>query len=79
MNQILVRNVKTKTFRQLKKQAVASGRSLQGQVNTILDQAAETPATDRKKLSAMLERFRARFKGRTFSDSTEMIREDRSR
>ena len=79
MNQILVRNVKTKTYRQLRKQAAASGRSLQGQVNTILDKAAETPAMDRRRLAEMLERFRARFKGRTFSDSARMIREDRDR
>jgi plasmid stability protein len=79
MAQILVRNVKPKTIARLKKRAAASGRSLQSEVVTILDQVADEPRADRRKLAGMLEEFRARFKGRKFSDSTKLLREDRCR
>jgi plasmid stability protein len=79
MSQILVRNVKPEAVRRLKRRARACGRSLQSEAKMILEQAAEleSPRVSRKRLIAMLEGFRKRWKGKTFSDSTELIREDR--
>lgn len=79
MPQILVRNVKVRTYRRLKKQAASGGRSLQSEVNTILDEAAQPePRTlNQKEFVAMLDGFRKRWKGKTFSDSTVLVREDR--
>ena len=79
MSQILVRNVKPETLRRLKKQAARSGRSLQSEVKTILDRAAEEPILDPRAALELADRIRARFRGRKFSDSTELIREDRDR
>ena len=79
MAQILVRNVKIKTLSRLKKQAAVGGRSLQKEVNAILDQAAEQPKLDRRAFLRLVDKFREGFKGRRFSDSTKMTREDRDR
>jgi plasmid stability protein len=79
MAQILIRNLDEKLVRRLKRQAKAGGRSLQSEAKSILEQAAqpEPPQLTRAELIAKLERFRKSFKGRVFSDSTQLIRQDR--
>lgn len=79
MAQILVRNLDEETVKRLKKRARDDGRSLQSEVKHILSQAAYEPTVDMEKARKMLEEFRRRFKGRKFSDSVELIREDRNR
>ena len=80
MSQILVRRISPRTVNRLKKRAAASGRSLQSEVKSILDRAAEqkTPLSPTAAL-ALADRVRALFKGRKFSDSTKLVREDRDR
>lgn len=76
MAQILVRGLDDGVVERLKKRAKSEGRSLQAECRLILEQAAKLDMdTARKKLAE----FRKRFGDRTFSDSVELIREDRDR
>lgn len=79
MAQILVRDLNKDIVERLKKRAREEGRSLQSEVKFILEQAATEPKVDMEKARTMLEEFRKRFKGRKFSNSVELIREDRDR
>lgn len=79
MAQILVRNVKPDVLRRLKKRAASDKRSLQSEVAAILERAADERTVDRAEAVRLAERIRASFGGRKFSDSTELIREDRDR
>ena len=74
MAEILVRNLDKKTVDQLKKQAKSKGRSLQAEVKEILEGATKLSMEETRKL---VDEIRASFKGRKFSDSTLLIREDR--
>ena len=77
MAEILVRDLDTKVVTRLKARAKTHGRSLQGEVKAILEREASGPsATERLKL---IEKWQKHFSGRLFSDSTDMIREDRNR
>ncbi len=79
MANILVRDLDERVVKSLKDRARRGGRSLQAEVSTILTQAAESPTVDAATAQKMLDRFRRRLKGRRFSDSTDLIREDRDR
>lgn len=79
MAQILVRNLDQEVVAQLKKRAKQEGRSLQAEAKLILELAATSPFLDMAKAGKMMEDFRRRFKGRRFSDSAALIREDRDR
>jgi plasmid stability protein len=79
MAQILVRNLDKKIVESLKKQAREDGRSLQSEVKFILEKAALEPKVDMERVRKIFEEFRKRFKGRKFSDSVDLIREDRNR
>lgn len=77
MAQVLVRQLDDKFVERLKKRAKENGRSLQSEVKTILEEAVPDYEGAWKriaKLKKTLERT-----GRTFSDSTFLIREDRDR
>lgn len=76
MAQILVRGLDDGVVEQLKKRARREGRSLQSEVKTILEQAAQLDMDAALKLAAAIRRG---FAGRTFSDSADLIREDRDR
>jgi len=76
MAQILVRGLDDGVVDLLKKRAKSEHRSLQAEVKIILEAAAKV---DMETARTMLEAFRKRFKGRSFSDSAELIREDRDR
>lgn len=75
MAQVLIRNLDDLTVSTLKQQAKKHGRSLSAEVRTILQHAAT--ATDDWALQ--IARVRALFEGRQFSDSADLIREDRER
>ena len=79
MAQILVRNLDQEVVDKLKSQARKNGRSLQTEVKLVLTRHALEPTVDMETAQKMLAKFRKRFKGKKFSDSTELIREDRDR
>ena len=62
--------------KRLKSRAKQHGRSLQGEVKAILEEA--TPMT-MSEARAVSEKWQKYFKGRKFSDSAKLIREDRER
>ena len=62
--------------KRLKSRARQHGRSLQGEVKAILEEA--TPMT-MNEARAVSEKWQRYFKGRKFSDSAKLIREDRER
>jgi len=76
MPQVLVRDLDTTTIERLKARAQRTGRSLQGELKAILEDAAEQGTVDPR---ALAERVQALFAGRHFSDSAELIRGDRER
>jgi antitoxin FitA len=77
MAQVLVRQLDEKIVDRLKKRAQENGRSLESEVRTILEEAVP----DYEGAWKRIEQFHKRLKksGRTFSDSAELIREDRDR
>ena len=76
MAQILVRNVDDSAVKRLKARARRHGRSLQAEANAVLEQAAAYSPED---FLERLEYWDRRFRGKKFSDSAALIREDRRR
>lgn len=76
MAQVLVRNLPTEVVRKLKIRAQQHRRSLQEELKDILEQAAQQNA---KNVQAKVNQVRKLFAGRKFSDSSDLIRQDRAR
>ena len=76
MGQVLVRNLPTEVVRKLKMRAQQHRRSLQEELKDILEQAAQQNA---KNVQAKVHQVRKLFAGRRFSDSSNLIRQDRAR
>jgi len=76
MPNILIRDVAQKTVDQLKVRARQHNRSLQGEVKRLVEEAVKTSG-DAGLLRA--RKIRASFGKKSFSDSAELIREDRGR
>ena len=76
MAQILVRNLDEAVVERLKVRAMQHNRSLQNEIKTILEQAAQVDAKTALELALSI---RKQFAGRAFTDSVELIREDRDR
>ena len=76
MPQLLVRNQDEDTITRLKALARRHGRSLQGQVKIVLEEAATLPAGE---VSALVEKWQRRLTRRRFSDSAGIIRKNRGR
>jgi plasmid stability protein len=76
MPEILVRGLDQGTLRRLKQRARSSGRSLQQEVKDILKRAATTLTMEEAR--RLSEKWHRRLAGRRFSDSAELIREDRA-
>jgi plasmid stability protein len=76
MAQLLIRDMQDETVQRLKARAKRHGRSLQGEVRAILEAAA---GYSMQEAHAVSEAWAARLTGREFSDSAELIREDRQR
>jgi len=74
--QVLVRDVDDKVVERLKARAKLSGRSLQVELKTILEQAA---ANDHAEIRKAILRVRRKLAGRKFSDSARLIAADRRR
>jgi len=75
MASILVRGLDKGTIFRLKERARLNGRSLQQEVKEILERTAGTLSLPHAR--GLAERWRRRLRGRSFSDSTRLIREDR--
>jgi plasmid stability protein len=76
MAQIIVRNHNDAVVDRLKARARENDRSLEAEVRHILEQSAKVDIAQARQI--VLD-IRERLKGRTFSDSLELIREDRER
>ncbi len=76
MAQVLVRDLPTEVVRKLKMRARQHRRSLQEELKDILEQAAQQNA---KNVQAKVNQVRKLFAGRKFSDSSDLIRQDRAR
>lgn len=75
MAQLLVRNLDDMTINLLKRRAKRHHRSVTSEVKTILTDALSNETDWREQV----EQVRAIFEGRSFSDSTDLVREDRDR
>jgi len=76
MPHVLIRELHPSVVRKLKSRARRHRRSLQAELKDILEQPATTSPAD---VLARVERVRAMFRGRKFSDSAALIRRDRAR
>lgn len=84
MAQIIVENLDPDVIEKLEALAKKNGRSLQEELKYILQQAAETAVQyntvgDIAKAREAVARSQARYAAQNFSDSAELIREDRER
>lgn len=79
MAQILVRGLDEAVVARLKEQARENRRSLQGEVKAILEEAAGQAT--RAEALAIVDKWQNywKAKGKTFSDSAELLRDDRDR
>ena len=75
MSSIVVRALDQKTIERLKERARLNGRTLHQEVKVILERTAGTPTMPEARRLAEL--WSHRLRGRTFSDSMRLIREDR--
>ena len=76
MPDILIRGLSGEKLKRLKARAKQHGRSLQSEAKLLLEQAA---GVDGAEIAAMLDGWKKRFAGRRFSDSADLVREDRDR
>jgi plasmid stability protein len=76
---MLIRNLNEKVMSRLKRRPAHKGRSLQAEVEMILEDAAKE--ADQADVWREIAYFREKLRRscRTFSDSAELIREDRDR
>jgi plasmid stability protein len=79
MSDVLIRGVSDDVLAVLKRRAEENRRSLQQELLTIIEAAARSP--DRWQAVEIADHIRQRLAagGRSLSDSTELIREDRDR
>ena len=76
MAQLLVRDVEVGMLERLKAQAKRHGRSLQGEVKTILIEATDLSV---REAHAVSKQWHKRLVPQVFTDSAKLIREDRTR
>ncbi len=77
MAQVLVRELSDQVVKRLKKRAKEHGRSLQAEVKTILEEAVPDYEQAWKRIATLRDTLKR--SGKTFSDSADLIREDRDR
>jgi hypothetical protein len=76
MAQVLVRNLDEEDLNGLKQLAKVHHRSLEGEIRLILKDAANR-AREMREFRERVEVFRGSFGGKIFSDSADLIRDDR--
>ena len=78
MPQVLIRDIDPDVYDRLKKRASRNHRTFAGELRHILAEADRLDITS-IDMEAKMQEIRDMFKGRVFSDSAELIREDRDR
>ncbi len=76
MAQILVRGLEDDVVDRLKNRATSHGRSLESEARSILESASGFTAEEARQV---VKGWQKRLAGRKFSDSVELLREDRRR
>jgi plasmid stability protein len=76
MAQILVRGLPDDVMERLKARAQFHGRSVEGEVRTILESASGFSMEQAREVAA---KWQAHFAGRKFTDSCDLLAEDRGR
>ena len=82
MAQVVLENLDPVIVEKLTARAQRHGHSLEAELKAILTQAAQTEVIDKAAMAAAWERIdraRAKYAGRIFSDSVELLREDLQR
>jgi len=78
MAQVLIRELDQETVTRLKAQSELHGRSFEGELRFILNEAAAKGYGEVDML-AESRKIKALFKGKRFADSSSLLREDRER
>jgi len=73
MPQLLVRDLSPEVIEQLKKRARRNGRSMQSEVKTIIEKAAQAESMEAANLAASVRRM---LSDRDHSDSAELVPEE---
>ncbi len=73
MPQLLVRDLSPEVIEQLKKRARRNGRSMQSEVKTIIEKAAQAESMEAANLAASVRRM---LSDREHSDSAELVPEE---
>jgi antitoxin FitA len=76
MAKVLIRNLDERTVTRLKERAARNDRSLQAELQSIVERAAAVDVVEGRALAA---RLRRKLGNRSHSDSTESIADDRRR
>jgi plasmid stability protein len=76
MAQLLIRNIEPAVIKRLKVRAKLHHRSLQGELKSIVEAATKMSMEEAAKASLT---WHKRLAGQTFSDSADLLREDRKR
>lgn len=83
MTQLVIKDLDPLIVEKLLVRAQRQGRSLEAEFKAILEAAAEAEVVDLAAVMAAarkrIEQARQKYAGRTFSDSVELLREDRLR
>jgi antitoxin FitA len=77
MNQLIIENIDPMIVEKLKIRAQRQGRTLDAELKAILSSAAEVVEVTSPWEN--IDKARAKYTGKTFSDSAELLREDRQR
>jgi len=76
MAEVLIRNLEERVVERLKSRAARNGRSLQAELQSIVERAAVTDIVESRELAA---RIRRKLAGRKHSDSATLVASDRRR
>ena len=79
MAEIIVRDIDPAVVERLKERARKNGHSLEGEAKVILERSANEEKLSMSEFRKLCDEIKSGFKGREFSDSAELIREDRDR
>jgi antitoxin FitA len=76
MAELLIRNLEPTVIKRLKQRAKLHHRSLQGELKSIVEAATKMSMEEMRKAS---HAWQKRLAGGSFTDSAELLREDRNR
>lgn len=76
MAKVLIRNLEERTVDRLKQRAARNGRSLQAELQTIIERATMVDVVEGRALAA---RIRRKLSDRKHTDSTALVADDRRR